>query len=192
MKKSSKTAKDGKRASSSANLDKREASPDTKDAQAKTEPVSLDKRDPKSDGAAKQAMEKVDPKQEIKQEAPKPNKSKVQTEVEKWEERTNLDKREVPKTIGFWPQPKRKKQKKSKKESKPQTSSSSSSPASSSPDWDASDVSSSGHEPPAKKVKEEEGLTLKEAPEYLDKKVQLAAQEAKNCSGLAPHLGNQK
>ena len=167
LKKSSKAAKDGKRASSSANLDKREASPDTKDAQAKTEPVSLDKRDPKSDGAAKQAMEKVDPKQEIKQEAPKPNKSKVQTEVEKWEERTNLDKREVPKPFG--PSPKEKAKEK-QKESKPQTSSSSSSPASSSPDWDASDVSSSDHEPPAKKVKEEEGLTLKEAPEYLDKR----------------------
>ena len=108
VEKNSKTAKDGKRASSSANLDKREASPDTKDAQAKTEPVSLDKRDPKSDGAAKQAMEKVDPKQEIKQEAPKPNKSKVQTEVEKWEERTNLDKREVPKPLVFGPSPKEK------------------------------------------------------------------------------------
>ena len=53
-------------------------------------------------------MEKVDPKQEIKQEAPKPNKSKVQTEVEKWEERTNLDKREVPKPLVFGPSPKEK------------------------------------------------------------------------------------
>ena len=171
LKKSSKAAKDGNGASSSANLDKREASPDTKDAQAKTEPVSLDKRDPKSDGAAKQAMEKVEPKQEIKQEAPKPNKSKVQTEVEKWEERTNLDKREVPKPLVFGPSPKEK-AKEVQKGSKPQTSSSSSSPASSAPDWDASssDVSSSDHEPPAKKVKEEDSITLKEAPEYLDKR----------------------
>ena len=174
LKKHSTATNDGKMASSSANLDKREAKPgpclDNKDAQAKTEPVSLDKRDPNSDGAAKQAMGKSDLKQEVKQEPPKTTTGKVQAEVQKWEGKTNLDKREVPKALSFGPSPKE--QAKEKQEQSKQQTSSSSSLASSSVDWGGSDTSSSDHQPAAKKAKPEEevGITLKESPQYLDQR----------------------